>query len=64
VTSSATVGKSRGAIASYEHVNVSGEIRAPFTASKPYATRGPSVSFPHTIHLGPAPTQKLRHEHE
>jgi hypothetical protein len=46
VASLVTVGKSRGAIVIYEHVSVSGEVRAPFAASKPYATRGASVTSP------------------
>jgi hypothetical protein len=46
VVSLATVGKSRGAIAIYEHTSVSGEVRAAFAASKPYSIRGASVTFP------------------
>jgi hypothetical protein len=42
VASLATENISGGVIAIYEHVSVFGEIRAPFMASKHYATRGAS----------------------
>jgi hypothetical protein len=46
VASLAAVGRSGGAIAIDAHVGVFGEVRAPFAASKQYATRGASVIPP------------------
>jgi hypothetical protein len=42
----ATVGMSGRDITIYEHICMYGEVRAPFAASKPYATRGASVTSP------------------
>jgi hypothetical protein len=69
VASLATVGKSGGAIAIYEHISVSDRFRTPLAANTPYATCGASVTLPlatgakHPMHLGPALTQKHIHSH-
>jgi hypothetical protein len=72
VANLATVGKSGGAIASYEHITLSSEVRVIVAASKPYATWGICVAPPmwtatlvsiRLMHLCPALTHKHSHDH-